>query len=77
MSKFKVGDIVVGNRLAHEEYWITCERSQLRVVKCGGIDGIFTGQVLYSPRDDCYKRRYTEFQLEEKFFDLEALEENE
>lgn len=48
-NKFKVGDIVVGNEKANDEYGITRKGSKLKVTNVY-IDGAFSAELIYHPR---------------------------
>lgn len=51
MTKFKVGDIVVGNEKANESYNVTRKGSKLKVTKIYS-DGTFEGKLIYHDIDD-------------------------
>lgn len=83
MSKFQVGDIVVGNHVASAMYDITRTGSILEVITyipkvgddIGLRDGYFMGRVIYSPKG------FTgyEYVVSEEYFDFKesVIQENE
>lgn len=65
MSKFKVGDIVVGNAGARN-YYYTTEGSVLKVLEPDRCEGIFKGQIITSPKGS----EGRPFVVREEHFDL-------
>ncbi len=78
MSKFKVGDIVVGNALADKRYAITVTGTVMRVLNTADFnDGVFEGEILSAPSISYESHVGAALLVHSKYFDLEALHENE
>lgn len=75
MTKFKIGDIVVGNEKSNHVYGITTEGSKLKVTNVY-IDGTFSAELIYHPTLDWYigkefgVREVIKSALKPEYFDL-------
>lgn len=68
-NKFKVGDIVVGNKKANSEYTIATKGSKLKVTNVY-IDGTFSAELLYTPNYAATTFVGKEYRLRDDYFDL-------
>lgn len=74
---FNVGDIVVGNALADDEYNITRRGSLVVVMTRPDTEGDFEGKCIQCYRGEPYLHRGKYFGLNTKYFELDRIEENE
>jgi hypothetical protein len=77
MSKFQIGETVVGNKLADEEYNITQCGSLVVVMTLPDTEGYFQGKCIQDRNGRPYEHRGKYFCLDIKHFDSDSLQENE
>lgn len=74
---FNVGEVVIGNDMADEEYNITKRGSRVVVMTSPDVYGYFQGKCIQGGNGRAYEHIGKYFDLHIKYFDTERLQENE
>ncbi len=74
---FNVGEVVIGNNMADEEYNITRRDSRVVVMTSPNSYGYFQGKCIQDRNGRAYEHIGKYFELHIKHFDTERLQENE